>query len=115
MLPALLLLSTYALIRIPKRFVIVAVFLMTVQLIYVLVRVYTIAPAKFASFWSAEAKNASLLAINNQNKGTTIVLSTKTDNIEYAYPVYAKIDPNLVIDQYGKFPKIYGNVVITDK
>lgn len=88
---------------------------MLVQLIFVLQRVYFLAPNKFASFWSADAKTAALAAINNKDKKKIITLSTKKiDNIEYAYEVYAKVDPKLVISQYGKFPKVYGNVVITD-
>jgi hypothetical protein len=79
-------------------------------------RVYFLAPNKFATFWSADAKTVSLEAIQNNDKNKTIVLSIrKIDNIEYAYEVYAKVDPRLVISQYGKFPKIYGKVTITDK
>ena len=54
-------------------------------------------------------------AVNESDKTKTIVLSTLIDNIEYAYPVYAKIDPSLVISQYGKFPKKYGSVIVTDE
>lgn len=116
MLPALICLSAFALIKIPRRLAYIAVALIFLQLIYVLVRVYTIAPTKFASFWSTEAYSASQKAIENKNSGKTIILSTKEiDNIEYAYEVYAKVDPKLVIAQYGKFPKVFGNIIITDE
>ncbi len=115
MLPPFILLTSYALSNLPRKLIILSTALILIQLIFVLQRVYFLAPNKFASFWSVEAKNVSLLAIANQGKSKTIVLSTKIDNIEYAYPVYAKIDPNLVISQYGKFPKVYGNVRIDDK
>jgi 4-amino-4-deoxy-L-arabinose transferase-like glycosyltransferase len=116
MLPPLLLLSTFALTKIPRLLFYFVLFLILIQLTYILVRVYTIAPAKFASFWSAEAQKVSFDAIQSAASGRSVVLSTKEiDNIEYAYPVYAKIDPKLVIAQYGKFPKVYGNVSITDK
>jgi hypothetical protein len=115
MLPPFILLASYALYILPKKLFILSIGLFLVQLIFVLQRVYFLAPNKFASFWSGDAKAVSLATINNPNKNNTIVLSTKIDNIEYAYPVYAKIDPNLVISQYGKFPKIYGNVIIVDK
>jgi 4-amino-4-deoxy-L-arabinose transferase-like glycosyltransferase len=115
MLPPLILLSALALVKIPRRFMHLAYLFIMLQLIYILVRIYYIAPVKFASFWSAEAKKVSLQAIANQDKNKTIILSTKIDNIEYAYPVYAKIDPNLVIAQYDKYPKVYGNVIISDK
>ena len=114
MLPPFILISSYALSNLPKKLAFFTVALILIQLIFVLQRVYFLVPSKFASFWSAEAKMASLEAIQNKNK--KITLSTKKiDNIEYAYEVYAKVDPNLVISQYGKFPKIFGNVRIDDK
>jgi hypothetical protein len=115
MIPPFLLISSYALSNLPRKLLTLSAGLFLIQLIFVMQRVYFLAPEKFASFWSADAKAASLETIGNKDKNKTIVLSTKTDNIEYAYEVYAKIDPNLVIGQYGKFPKVFGNVVITDK
>jgi 4-amino-4-deoxy-L-arabinose transferase-like glycosyltransferase len=116
MLPAFILITSYALFNIPRKLFVLSAFLFFIQLVFVLQRVYFLAPNKFAGFWSADAKKASLLAINNVDKSKTIVLSTKKiDNIEYAYEVYSKIDPTLVISQYGKFPKVYGNVLITNK
>lgn len=114
MLPAFIIISAFALTKISKNFAIFFVILMFIQLIFVLQRVYFFAPSKFASFWSADAKKASLEAIGKRDKEKTVILSTKIDNIEYAYPVYAAIDPNEVISQYGKYPKKYGNVVIGD-
>jgi 4-amino-4-deoxy-L-arabinose transferase-like glycosyltransferase len=114
-LPPLILISAFAISKLSKPFAVASIGLMLVQLVFILNAVYFLAPAKFATFWSAEAKSASLWAIKNENKGKKVVLTTKIDNIEYAYPVYAKIDPNLVIMQYEKFPKIYGNVTISDK
>lgn len=116
MLPPLILLTAFTLSKIPKKFVSLFVVLVGLQLIYVLIRLYTVVPAKFASFWSAEAKEAALLAIEKGKNGQKVTLNvTKIDNIEYAYEVYAKVDPREVIDQSGKFPKVYGNVTITDK
>jgi hypothetical protein len=115
MLPPLILISSIAISKLSKNFAVASIGLMLVQLIFILNAVYFLAPTKFAAFWSAEARKVSLAAINSINKDKTITLSTKIDNIEYAYPVYAKIDPNLVISQYGKFPKVYGNVIISDK
>jgi 4-amino-4-deoxy-L-arabinose transferase-like glycosyltransferase len=116
MLPPLILLSVLALAKIPKRFFYIASVLIAVQLIYTLIRIYTIAPAKFALFWSAPAQKVALDAVEKSKNGQKVSLSTqKIDNIEYAYEVYGKVDPKLVIAQYGKFPKVYGNVSITDK
>lgn len=116
MLPPFILLTAFALSKISKKFVKIFFALVLIQLVYILVRIYTIAPAKFASFWSVDAKEIALLAIKADQIGQKTVLNvTKIDNIEYAYEVYAKVDPHQVISQYGKLPKIYGNVTITDK
>ncbi len=116
MLPPLILLTAFTLSKIPKKYVKVFAALVGLQLIYILVRLYTVVPAKFASFWSAEAKEAAILAVDEARSGQKVTLNvTKIDNIEYAYEVYAKLDPHQVISQYGKLPKIYGNVTITDK
>lgn len=114
MLPSILILSAIALTKIPKKYVYLVSLLVALQLFYILVRVYTIAPAKFASFWSLDAKVTALEAIKNSVEGKRVTLSTKeVGDIEYAYEVYAKIDPKEVISQYGKFPKTFGNVTIT--
>ncbi|MEK7550235.1 MAG: hypothetical protein AAB535_00405 [Patescibacteria group bacterium] len=115
MLPAFILISAYALTRLSRKMAILFVILMFIQLTFVLTATYFYAPNKFSSFWSEEAKTASLEAIKNQGEENIFTLSTKIDNIEYAYPVYAKIDPDNVIEQFGKYPKIYGNIVISDK
>lgn len=115
MLPPFILLASYALSNLPKKLAILSVLLILIQLIFVLQRVYFLAPNKFANFWSSDAKKTSLLAINT-DKNKIVTLSTKKiDNIEYAYEVYAKVDPNFVINQHGKFPKVFGNVKIDDK
>lgn len=116
MLPPILLADAYAFTRIPKKFIYISGLLIFLQFVYILVRIYTIAPAKFASFWSAEAKYVAEKALEADKKGEKATLYiNKVDNIEYAYEVYAKVDPYEVISQYGKLPKIYGNVTITDK
>lgn len=114
MLPPLILISAYGLSKLSRQMYVLFVFLIFIQLIFIFQRVYFLAPTKFASFWSKEAKDASIMAIENKKRGIDTTLSTKIDNIEYAYPVYDRIDPNLVISQYGKFPKIYGNVKIVN-
>ena len=116
MLPALILLSAYTFSKLSKKQMTTVLTLIFLQLAYILIRIYTIAPAKFATFWSAPAKTAALKAIEDSKSGEKVALDvTKIDNIEYAYEVYAKLDPREVIEQSGKFPKVYGNVTITDK
>ncbi|MGA3291899.1 MAG: glycosyltransferase family 39 protein [Candidatus Microgenomates bacterium] len=116
MIPPLLVIISYAFTKISRKFTYVAIALIAIQLIYILVHIYNIAPAKFVSFWSADAESVALKAIQAQKSGQKVTLNvTKVDNIEYAYEVYAKLDPREVIAQSGKFPKVYGNVTITDK
>lgn len=116
MLPPLILLTAYAISRLPRKFVKIFFVIVIMELIYILVRIYTIAPAKFASFWSAEAKEAAVYAIEADKRGEYVTLFiNRIDNIEYAYEVYAKVDPREAISQYGKVPKIYGHITIADK
>lgn len=114
MLPAVILLTSYGFLKLKLRWRTIVLVLIALQIPFVFQRVYFLAPGKFAGFWSKEAKDESLKAMEKDKIGEDYTLSTKIDNIEYAYPVYAKIDPNEVIKQYGKFPKVYGNVVISD-
>jgi len=115
MFPAFILISSYAIFSISKKWQAVFVILMLVQLTYVLLNLYFFVPYKFGSFWSEKAKKASIYTINKRENYENIILSTKIDNIEYAYQVYAKIDPYLVISEYGNLPKVFDNVIITDK
>ena len=113
MLPPFVLISAFTLFKLSPKSKIFFFVLFLLQLLLVLVNLYTFVPYKFDSFWSGEAKRASLKAIVD-SKNNDVTLSNKIDNIEYAYPVYAKINPIEVITQYGKFPKVYGRVTIVN-
>lgn len=113
MLPAFLLISALALSNLSDLVGFFAFLLVGIQFASMLLTIYCFAPNKFGSFWSLEAKNKSIEAMS-VNKDQQVILDASIDNIEYAYPVYAKIDPQEVIDQYGKYPKVYGNIVIKD-
>ncbi len=114
MLPAFILISAVAFSNLSDVVGFFAFMLIGIQFASALLTVYYFAPNKFVEFWSGEAKIISLATVE-ESKDKKITLTTKIDNIEYAYPVYAKIDPSEVISQYGKFPKIYGNVIISDE
>lgn len=114
MLPPFLLITAYTLSKFSLKTNLAFIFLFLAQLVLILVNLYTFVPNKFGSFWSSEAKTTSLKAISDSKNGM-VILTTKIDNIEYAYPVYAKIDPKEVIAQYGNFPKVYGNVIISNE
>ena len=69
------------------------------QFIFFFERTYFLAPNKFAAFWSYPAKKASEIAIIEKDNYDYVFLSDRIDNIEFAYSVYARLDPKLVIDQ----------------
>lgn len=101
----------------PVLIILAAVFL--IQFSFFVDRFYFVAPQKDSASWSYPAKEASLLALKNLQKFDFVILSNDIDNMEFAYPVYAKIDPALVIEQNKLPAKIgefsffkYGNVYI---
>ncbi len=90
-----------------------------IQFLYFTGRFYLIAPQKNARAFSYPAKTASIFALENREKFDYIILSNDIDNMEFAYPAYAKLDPNLVIAQNRSPAKInefkffkYNNVYI---
>lgn len=100
----------------------VALSLMIIFLIQFIVffdRFYFVAPQKNEQAWSFPAREAAALALKNQQKFKFVILSNDIDNMEFAYPTYAKLDPNLVIKQNQNPAKIgefkffkYGNIYI---
>lgn len=89
------------------------------QFVFSYERMVFVSPSKLSRFWSDPAKQAVFVANKNKDKYDYIFLSTTIDNIEYAYPVYSKIDPSIVIRQNqrkivsnNQILKQYGNVYI---
>lgn len=70
-----------------------------IQFIYFFDRFYFVAPQKNARAFSYPAKEAFVLAAKNRQQFDFVILSNDIDNMEFAYPTYAKLDPNLVIKQ----------------
>ncbi len=107
MLPPLLILSSAGLVFLwdlfkSKKLIwlnYLLLLLILVQFIIFVDRYFFIAPSAFSRFWSYPAKLAVETVQLNKDKFDYIILSDSLDNIEYAYPVYIKIDPNLVIAQ----------------
>lgn len=121
MLPPLLLLSAAGLMNLftfkNKYLLILTVFIFVVQFSFFAQKVYFLAPNEYSEFWSYPAKLASKIALENKNNYQYIVLSDKIDSIEYAYPVYAEIPAELIIDQNKKrvnsdYFKKFNNVYI---
>ena len=107
MLPPLLLISAAGLIymydkssRLDIRVLkYILIFGFVIQFIFIIDRIYFLSPNKFSRFWSNPAKIASNLALQEKNNYKYVILSDRIDNIEFAYPVYAKLSPELVIAQ----------------
>lgn len=72
------------------------------QIVILFENMYFLSPIKNGLHWSWSAKSAVNI-INSQNESfNRVFLSTRIDNAEYAYYVYANIDPTLVQREYGK-------------
>lgn len=90
-----------------------------IQFAFIYERMIFVSPNKLSRFWSGPAYEISAVTIQNRDRYQYIILSTTIDNIEFAYPVYAKVEPNVVIDQNkmktilsGKEFKKFENVYI---
>jgi hypothetical protein len=107
MLPPLILLSGVGFMYVYKltsknfkRLLVFAVFVIwMIQFVILLERLYYLAPNKFARFWSYPAKAASEIANQRKEEFDYVLISDQIESIEFAYPVYAKVDPSLVISQ----------------
>lgn len=90
-----------------------------VQFVFYIQKYYLLVPVQFRQFWSYSAKQASQLAIENSDSYDLVIITDRVDSIEFAYPVYAKVDPREVIAQneqqtsLGRYQfRKYGNVYI---
>lgn len=104
LLPPLIFLSAlgfYSIYRVKKiRLLLICLAgFMILQSLITFERLFFISGIKYANFWSTTARRVSELADRQKSKYNYIFISDKIDNIQYAYPVYAKIDPNQVISQ----------------
>lgn len=73
--------------------------ILMIQFIFFTQKLYFLAPHEYSNFWSYSAKMASQMAIQNKDKYNYVFLSDEIDSIEFAYPVYSKVDPQVVISQ----------------
>lgn len=73
--------------------------LFIIQFTFFIYKLHFLAPNEYSRFWSYSAKMASEIAINSRDQYDYIILSDQIDSLEFAYPVYAKIDAKEVIAQ----------------
>jgi len=126
MFPPLTMFSAYGIYSIYKSKKIVNRYLVSVlitayviQIVFVLVNIYSLSLYKHQKLWAFSAAQAVNLARDNYGNYDHIVISAGIDNVEYAYPVYSKTDPKEVIYQNnhktnigGYDFKVFGNIYI---
>ncbi len=107
MLPALLLISASGLVYLyetskstnVKILSVLVILGLLIQFLFFTEKLFFVSPNLYSNFWSYPAKMASNMAMSKGNNFDYIIISDKIDNVEFAYPVYAKVDPRLVISQ----------------
>ena len=123
MFPALSMISAYGvfLLSSNKRKIVFTLFVLGlfVQFIFQMERLYLVSAKEYEKSWSYPAKRASEIAASETDRYDHVILSDRIDSVEYAYPVYARVDSKLVQEQnlntslIGSLPlKTYGNVSI---
>lgn len=102
LLPAVLLsgLGLVAIIGLKNKlsFILIGI-IFIIQFTFFIQKLYFLAPKAYSNFWSYSAKIASEQAIQEKEKFNYVFISDSIDNIEFAYPVYGRIDPHMVIYQ----------------
>ncbi len=98
MLPPLLLISALgiAYVNFGKVFLITA---FIIQFVFIMHRLFFVSGNEFSRFWSYPAKDAVGQIQAQAKKFQYVIVSDSIDNIEYAYEVYANVDPRIVLDK----------------
>ena len=102
-----------------KIVIVVCLFGFLMQFIFISQNLYFISPNKYSRFWAYPARIATEIAVQNKEKYNYIFLSDRIDAVEFAYPIYAAIEPIKVLEQnksqtqIGEYKfKKYSNVYI---
>src|SRR3989338_6504423 len=84
-----------------------------------IVSLILLSPNTYSRFWAYPARIATEIAVQNKEKYNYIFLSDRIDAVEFAYPIYAAIEPTKVLEQnksqtqIGEYKfKKYSNVYI---
>lgn len=123
MLPPLIILSAFGFSFVlglkNKLLILLLSTIFLIQFVFFTQKLFFLSPELYGMFWSKFAKATSYEALHASNKYDYILLSDSIDAIEFAYPVYSRIDPNDVINQSRNKDKLgnyyfkrFGNVYI---
>lgn len=82
-----------------KALIFICLFGFLIQFIFISENLYFLSSNKYSRFWAYPARKAAEIAIQNKEKYDYIFLSDRIDAMEFAYPVYAMIDPTKVLEQ----------------
>lgn len=82
--------------------------LFLIQFVFFAQKLFFLAPYEYSNFWAYPAKEAFEIVKLEKDNFNYVLLSDKIDNIEFAYPLYAKIDPAIVISQNQKKEELGG-------
>jgi len=122
MLPPLILLSSLGIEKLFKfrksLFTRIIIIFWLIQFIPMMERIYFLAPNRFARFWSNLAKDVSIKVDARKNNFDYVIVSTRIDNLEYAYPIYNQLNPKEIISnnqektilegyRFKKFENVY--------
>lgn len=80
-----------------------------IQLISLLEGLYLIYPQRMEAFWSVPAKQISQQILDLHQNYEMVLVADKIDNIEFAYPVYAQVQPRTVIEARNQ-PTLVNNI-----
>lgn len=104
---------------IKKLLIIFLALLLSIQLIFAYSKMYYIFPIANSRFWAYPAKEAVNIGLLEKDNYDYIIISTRINDVEYAYYVYAAEDPEKVmiggeeiaLEQLSDF-KRFGNVYL---
>lgn len=103
MMPPLIILSALGLNMIINYKNKIPVFLMillfVIQFVFFVQKLFFLSPNGYSNFWSYPAKKASELALEAKDRYNYIIISDRIDDIEFAYPLYADVRANEIIEQ----------------
>lgn len=112
MLPPIIMISALGAVTLinqkSKIFLTAVGILFFIQFAFFAQKLFFLSAYEYSNFWAHPAKEASEIVKLEKDNFNYVLLSDKIDNLEFAYPLYAKVDPNIVIRQNQKKEELGG-------